>query len=108
MICLIGSECFKTDEPETIHSEFISFEIEVFTPPSTQRTNWLRKDKLFIGSILLSILIFIPFVTAKVFAVPPFSISGITSLILSLSILNDTSRQVLAYFETRKFLLLSD
>jgi preprotein translocase subunit SecY len=79
--------------------------------PGTATKIYLRKSILqasFIGSILLSILIFIPFVTAKIFAVPPFSISGITSLILSLSILNDTSRQVLAYFETRKFLLLSD
>lgn len=79
--------------------------------PGTATKIYLRKSILqasFIGSILLSILILIPFIVAKIFGVPPLSISGITSLILSLSILNDTSRQVLAYFETRKFLLLSD
>lgn len=79
--------------------------------PGASTKIYLRKSILqasFIGSILLSILILIPFIFAKIFFVPPFSISGITSLILSLSILNDTSRQILAYFETRKFLLLSD
>ena len=79
--------------------------------PGASTKIYLRKSILqasFIGSILLSILILIPFIFAKLLSVPPFSISGITSLILSLSILNDTSRQVLAYFETRKFLLLSN
>jgi len=79
--------------------------------PGTETKIYLKKSILqasFIGSILLSILILIPFIIAKAFGVPPLSISGITSLILSLSILNDTSRQILAYFETRKFLLLSD
>lgn len=79
--------------------------------PGLETKVYLRKSILqasLIGSVLLSILILIPFGVAKVFNVPPLSISGITSLILSLSILNDTSRQVLAYFETRKFLLLSD
>jgi len=79
--------------------------------PGFETKIFLRKSILqasFIGSILLSFLILIPFITAKIFNVPALSISGITSLILSLSILNDTSRQVLAYFETRKFLLLSN
>jgi len=79
--------------------------------PGVETKIYLRKSILqasLIGSIFLSILILVPFGIAYIFNVPPLSISGITSLILSLSILNDTSRQILAYFETRKFLLLSD
>lgn len=115
LILIVGFSFFYTLillSPEDIAKNLkkMSSVISNVKPGAATRI-YLRKSILqasFIGSILLSILIFIPFVTAKVFGVPPLSISGITSLILSLSILNDTSRQVLAYFETRKFLLLSD
>lgn len=115
LILIVGFSFFYTLillSPEDIAKNLkkMSSVINNVKPGAATRI-YLRKSILqasFIGSILLSILIFIPFLTAKVFGVPPLSISGITSLILSLSILNDTSRQVLAYFETRKFLLLSD
>lgn len=77
--------------------------------PGTPTKIYLRKSILeasFVGAILLSILILVPFLFAKLFGVPAFSISGITSLILSFSILNDTIRQVFSYFDTRIFLFL--
>jgi preprotein translocase subunit SecY len=79
--------------------------------PGAATKIFLRRSILqasFLGSILLSISIVLPFLIAKILEVPSFSISGITSLILSLSILNDTVRQLIAYFETRQFLQLSD
>lgn len=78
--------------------------------PGVMTKIYLRKSILeasFIGALLLSLLIVIPFSIAVLFGVPSFSISGVTSLILSLSIINDTARQVLAYFETRVFLFIS-
>ena len=72
---------------------------------------YLRKAILetsIVGSFLLSGSILVPFIIAKIFNVPALTISGITSIILSLNILHDTSRQIIAYFETRRFLILSE
>jgi preprotein translocase subunit SecY len=77
--------------------------------PGVKTRIYLRKSILeasFIGALLLSFLIIIPFLSAVIFNVPSFSISGITSMILCLSIINDTARQILAYFETRVFLFI--
>lgn len=77
--------------------------------PGVKTKIHLRKSILeasFIGALLLSFLIIIPFVLAVIVNVPSFSISGITSMILCLSIINDTARQILAYFETRVFLFI--
>nr|P28540.2 RecName: Full=Protein translocase subunit SecY [Diacronema lutheri]CAA45998.1 secY [Diacronema lutheri]prf//1813203A secY gene [Diacronema lutheri] len=80
------------------------------TKPGVATKVYIRKFILqasFVGSILLSALILIPSILAAALGVHPLSISGITSLILSFSIINDTVRQVLAYRDTRKFLLSS-
>lgn len=81
------------------------------TKPGVATKIYIRKVILqasFVGSIILSVLLLVPSIFAAILSVPPLSISGITSLILSFSIINDTVRQILAYRDTRKFLLLSD
>jgi preprotein translocase subunit SecY len=77
--------------------------------PSTKI--YLRKTVLqssFVGSLLVSIIMLIPFIFAALAGVPPLSIQGITSLILTFSIITDTIRQIRAYRDTRRFLLISD
>lgn len=61
-----------------------------------------------LGSVILSILILIPFTFSVFLSVPSLSISGITSLILSFSIITDTARQIDAYRDTRNYLSLAD
>jgi preprotein translocase subunit SecY len=71
----------------------------------------LRKyilEASFLGSIVLSVLLLIPPIFASIMQVPSLSLQNVTSLILCFSIINETSRQIMAYRQTRQFLLLSD
>jgi preprotein translocase subunit SecY len=77
--------------------------------PGLPTTIFLRGrilESSLIGSLLLSLLIVVPFITAKFFDVPCFSIPGITSLIISFTVVNETIRQISAYNDANSFLFL--
>jgi preprotein translocase subunit SecY len=61
-------------------------------------------ESSLIGSLLLSLLIVAPFIIAKLFGVSSFAIPGITSLILTFSVINDTLDQISAYKQVGNFL----
>lgn len=72
---------------------------------------YLRKMILqssLLGSLMISIVMLIPYIFAFFVGVPSLSISGITSLILIFTIITDTGRQIEAYRDTRRFLFISD
>lgn len=72
---------------------------------------FLRKVILqasLVGSILLSMVMLIPYIFAAFVGVPSLPIPGITSLILCFTIVTDTLRQIVAFRDTRRFLLISD
>lgn len=79
--------------------------------PGTATKVYLRKTILqssLIGSLMVSVVMLIPYIFASFAGVPPISIPGITSLILTFTIVTDTSRQIAAYRDTRRFLFISD